>query len=75
MAVRPGDVVRADEPLATILASNATGIDVGRRVLQRAITINHEADYPLPLISHRVTAEGVVPYAATDKAEEYASQM
>ena len=66
IAVRPGDLVREGEPLATIMASDEASVEAGRRTLQRAIVIADEADYPLPLISHRVTSEGVMPYEATD---------
>jgi len=70
IAVRPGDLVREGEPLATIMARDSEGIDAGRRALQRAIVIADEADYPLPLISHRVTAEGTMPYESTDTPVE-----
>jgi pyrimidine-nucleoside phosphorylase len=74
MAVRPGDVVREGEPLATILARDAEGVEVGRNTLRRAIRIDHEAEYPLPLISHRVTVEGAVPFEKADTPEAFASQ-
>ena len=53
ITARPGDLVREGEPLATIMARDDAGIEAGRRALQRAIVIADEADYPLPLISHR----------------------
>jgi pyrimidine-nucleoside phosphorylase len=62
IAVRPGDIVREGEPLATIMARDDEGVEAGRRALQRAIVIADEADFPIPLISHRVTIEGATPY-------------
>jgi pyrimidine-nucleoside phosphorylase len=72
LAVRPGDVVREGEPLATILARDEDGVGIGRRVLDEAIVVGEEAEYPLPLISHRVTADGVFAYEAMDQLEELA---
>jgi len=37
IAVRPGDLVREGEPLATIMARDSEGVEAGRRALQRAI--------------------------------------
>ena len=62
IAARPGDLVKQGEPLATIMARDAAGIEAGRRALRRAIVIADEADFPLPLVSHRVTIDGVSPY-------------
>ena len=59
ITVKPGDRVEANEPLATIFARDHAGIAVGRTVLQKAIMIADEADLPLPLVSHRITSEGV----------------
>ncbi len=56
---RPGDVVRAGEPLATIFAADEAGIAAGMAALAEAIEIGVDADPPMPLISHRVTAAGV----------------
>jgi pyrimidine-nucleoside phosphorylase len=74
IAARPGDLVREGEPLATVMARDAAGIEAGRRALQRAIVIGDEADYPLPLISHRVTLEGATAYEASDTPVELAAQ-
>ena len=74
IAARPGDLVREGEPLATVMARDAAGIEAGRRALQRAIVIGDEADYPLPLISHRVTLEGATPYEASDTPVELAAE-
>lgn len=62
ISARPGDVVRAGEPLATIYARDSAGIEAGRQALARAILIADEADLPLPLVSHRVTEAGVEEY-------------
>jgi pyrimidine-nucleoside phosphorylase len=62
ITARPGDVVRAGEPLGTILARDAAGVATGRVVLAEAIRIADEADPPLRLILHRVTEAGVERY-------------
>ena len=59
VTARPGDFVRAGEPLATIFARDAAGVADGKAVLGAAIRIADDADPPLPLISHRVTEAGV----------------
>ena len=62
ITARPGDVVRAGEPLATVYARDAGGLQLGIRCLRDAITVADEAEPPLPLISHRVTEAGVETY-------------
>ena len=59
---RPGDWVELGEPLATVFARDRSGIDAGRATLRQAIQISDEADLPLPLVSHRVTARGAELY-------------
>jgi thymidine phosphorylase len=59
ITARPGDVVRAGEPLATIFAADSAGVRRGREALAAAIRVADDADPPLPLISHRVTEAGV----------------
>ncbi len=59
VTARPGDFVRAGEPLATIFARDAAGVADGKSVLDAAIRIADDAEPPLPLISHRVTEAGV----------------
>ena len=59
ITARPGDWVEQGEPLATIFARDRAGIDSGRTTLRAAIVIADEADPPLPLVSHRVSASGV----------------
>ena len=59
ITARPGDIVRAGEPLGTVFARDRTGIAEGLSVLARAIAIADDAEPPVPLISHRVTEAGV----------------
>jgi pyrimidine-nucleoside phosphorylase len=59
ISVRPGDWVEQAEPMATIFARDRAGIESGKAALRAAITIADEAEPPLPLVSHRVTAAGV----------------
>jgi pyrimidine-nucleoside phosphorylase len=63
ITARPGDWVDAGEPLATIFARDRAAVETGRQALRKAIVIADEADPPLPLVSHRVTANGVERYA------------
>ncbi|MEP6691287.1 MAG: thymidine phosphorylase [Gemmatimonadaceae bacterium] len=58
ITAKPGDWVEIGEPLATIFARDQSGVDAGRAALADAIAIADEAEPPLPLISHRVTAGG-----------------
>jgi pyrimidine-nucleoside phosphorylase len=62
ISAKPGDWVEQAEPLATILARDADGVTAGRAALAKAIAIEDEADPPLPLVSHRVTPEGIENY-------------
>jgi thymidine phosphorylase len=59
ISARPGAWVEPGEPLATIFARDRAGVEAGRIALRAAITVADEADPPLPLVSHRVTAAGV----------------
>ena len=59
ITARPGDIVRAGEPLGTVFARDRDGIAEGFAVLAKAIGIADDAEPPLPLISHRVTEAGV----------------
>ncbi|HKW12022.1 MAG TPA: thymidine phosphorylase [Gemmatimonadaceae bacterium] len=59
ITARPGDWVEQGEPLATIFARDRAGVEAGRHALRQAIVISDEADPPLPLVSHRVSSEGV----------------
>jgi len=62
ITAKPGDWVEQGEPLATIFARDQQGVEVGWSVLREAIEIADEAEHPLPLVSHRVTATGVERY-------------
>jgi pyrimidine-nucleoside phosphorylase len=70
ITAKPGDWVEGGEPLATIFARDAAGIEVGRAALHDAIQIADEAEHPLPLISHRVTAAGVARYERDGSGRE-----
>ncbi len=59
---RPGDVVQAGEPIASIFARDEAGVAAGMAALSEAIVIAEEADPPLPLVSHKVSKEGVTTY-------------
>ena len=60
---RPGDWVEKGEPVATIFAHDRAGVEAGRQALRGALAIADEAEPPLPLVSHRITAAGVEAYA------------
>lgn len=62
ITVRPGDVVREGEPMATVFARDQQGLEAGLAVLREAIHVGEEAEPPLPLVSHRVTEAGVEQY-------------
>src|SRR5690348_15143883 len=60
ITVKPGDKVLAGEPIASVFARDAAGIQLGFDALTRAIVIGDKLkEKPLPLISHRVTKAGV----------------
>jgi pyrimidine-nucleoside phosphorylase len=65
ITARPGDWVEQGEPLATIFARDRAGVESGRHALRAAIAISDEADPPLPLVSHRITAAGVEQLVGT----------
>lgn len=58
ITAKPGDPVRAGEVLAEVHARDAASAEVGVAALRRAIQIGEEA-VATPLVSHRVSAEGV----------------
>jgi pyrimidine-nucleoside phosphorylase len=55
---RPGDRVKAGEPLASVFARNREGIETGLQALREAIVIGDEGVLT-SLITHRITASGV----------------
>jgi len=57
--VKPGDRVSAGQLVGTVHARDAAGAEAGVAALRRAIRFGERAR-AWPLISHRVTAEGVV---------------
>ena len=58
ITVKPGDPVRAGEPIASIFAKDEAGIAVGAAALREAIVIGDRGELT-PLISHRITSRGV----------------
>ncbi len=60
VGVRPGDAVRPGDPLGTVHARTPAEAEEGVRILRAAVEVGDGEPEPLrPLISHRVTAEGV----------------
>ncbi|HKT61148.1 MAG TPA: thymidine phosphorylase [Gemmatimonadales bacterium] len=58
ITVKPGDPVRAGEPIASIFARDESGIALGADALREAISIGEDGTLT-PLISHRITSRGV----------------
>jgi len=58
ITVKPGDPVRAGEPIASIFARDEAGIALGMAALRDAVAIG-ESGRLTPLISHRITSRGV----------------
>jgi pyrimidine-nucleoside phosphorylase len=61
ITVKPGDEVRAGDPIASVFARDAGGIAAGLAALSEAITIGEDGRLT-PLISHRITARGAEPF-------------
>ena len=59
ITARPGQKVHTSEPLASIFAHDAAGIELGRKALDAAIEIGEGKATALPLLQARVTAKGV----------------
>ncbi|MGH7537330.1 MAG: thymidine phosphorylase [Gemmatimonadales bacterium] len=73
ITVKPGDKVLSGEPIASVFAKDAAGVQLAFEALERGIVIGDRLTAkPLPLISHRVTRDGVEPLdaAARKKARE-----
>jgi thymidine phosphorylase len=64
ITVKPGDPVRAGEPIASIFAKDEAGIAIGTAALREAIVIGENGRLA-PLISHRITSRGVEVLAET----------
>jgi pyrimidine-nucleoside phosphorylase len=58
ITVKPGDPVRAGEPIASIFARDEAGIAIGTAALREAVAIGDDGTLT-PLISHRITSRGV----------------
>jgi pyrimidine-nucleoside phosphorylase len=58
ITVKPGDRVESGQPIASIFARDEAGVEIGVAALRAAIRIGERVVAP-PLVSHRVTAEGV----------------
>src|SRR2546425_618279 len=68
ITVKPGDKVLAGEPIASVFAKDAAGVKLGFEGLERAIEMGDRlADKPLPLVSHRVTKDGIEELTAGRK--------
>jgi pyrimidine-nucleoside phosphorylase len=65
VTVKPGDPVRAGEPIASVFARDAAGVALGLAALGEAVAIG-EGGRLTPLISHRITAGGVAPLPGAD---------
>ncbi len=60
LAVTPGEEVARGQPLGEVLAGTDADADEGVRILADAVRVGADRGVPLlPLISHRVTADGV----------------
>jgi pyrimidine-nucleoside phosphorylase len=58
ITVKPGDPVRAGEPIASIFARDEAGIAIGTAALREAVAIG-DTGRLTPLISHRITSREV----------------
>jgi thymidine phosphorylase len=58
ITVKPGDSVRAGEPVASVFAGDENGIALGLAALGEAVVIG-EVARRTALISHRISAGGV----------------
>ena len=59
ITAKPGDRVRRGQILATIHALDEAGIREGKRALSEAISIGEAKVAPLPLVSVKITSDGV----------------
>jgi len=60
ITVKPGDKILEGEPIASVFARDEAGLKVGFAALHQAIALDDKlGERPLPLVSHRVTHEGV----------------
>ena len=59
ITAKPGDKVKRGDTLAIIHALDDAGMREGMNALSDAIRIGDQASEPLPLVSHRITGDGV----------------
>lgn len=59
ITAKPGDQVRRGQTVATIHALDDSGIREGKRALSDAITIGDSRPSPIPLVSVKITIDGV----------------
>ena len=64
ITAKPGDRVTRGETLATIHALDDAGLHEGRTALAQAIRIGDGNADALPLVSHKITADGVVRWSS-----------
>lgn len=57
--VEPGQTVAVGDPLGTVHALDAHGLDLGERALREAVSVGPGQAELRPLVSHRVSASGV----------------
>ena len=58
ITVKPGDPVRAGEPIASVFARDSAGVALGMGALGEAVAIG-DSGHLTPLVSHRITVRGV----------------
>jgi pyrimidine-nucleoside phosphorylase len=59
ITVKTGDEVETGQPIATVFARTKRAAEIAGRSILEAIRIGHGPAHPLPLVSHRITSEGV----------------
>ena len=59
MTAKPGDKVRRGQPLATVLARTESSAENAVQALRKAVPVVSAPGPALPLVSHRITAEGI----------------
>lgn len=62
LAVKPGDRVGRGDPLGTVHARDPGGAEAGARALRGAVSVGGAVGLRRPLVSHRVTRDGVAAY-------------
>ncbi|MHB1192621.1 MAG: thymidine phosphorylase [Longimicrobiales bacterium] len=62
LSLAPGDRVGKGDPLGTVHALDADGVAVGEAALRSAVRVGDGVAEQRPLVSHRVSAAGVVRY-------------